>query len=424
MNSIATFGKADGRIGEMFDPVMHRADMTAVLHRARTDEPVFYSPKFNAYVVTRYKDVKFVLNHSREFSSVGALDAAAVLSPEAEQVLRKGAIEYPTPGVLANSDAPEHPRVRGIANKELSPRRFAEMDTLLQDIANRSIDRWINQGRGDFVGCFAYDFPLTAIIGVLGLPIEDLDRIKKWGAAWIQLLFNTEASVDEQVAGARLVVEYQQYIKSFIIERQEHPRSDFMSGLVASVYQTGNLTLSELVHLIGLNIIPGAHESTAAFLTNAVYNLLRRREGWESICADPARIPNAVDEVLRFDGPGVGFYRRATCEVELGGVTIPAGARVFYCHYSANWDESVFKSPELFDIYRQNANAHIEFGQGSHFCLGAPLARREGRIALEILSRRMPSLRLVPGQEFEYISSFVLRGLQHLELEWDERSPA
>jgi cytochrome P450 len=152
-----------------------------------------------------------------------------------------------------------------------------------------------------------------------------------------------------------------------------------------------------------------------------LHNLLSHRNYWEELCADPRLIPNAVEEVLRFDGPGVGFYRRATCEITVGNTTIPAGARVFYCHYSANWDESIFEKPEVFDIHRANASVNIEFGQGSHFCLGAPLARREGRIALEILTKRLPSLRLSPHQNYEYIPSFVLRGLNHLQVEWDER---
>ena len=296
------------------------------------------------------------------------------------------------------------------------------MEPLLRDIANRSIDKWIDAGRTDFVASFAYDFPLTVILGVLGLPLRDLERIKKWGASWIQLLFNTEATAEEQIAWAKSIVEYQQYIKSAIDDVRALPRSDFISGLVASAYGTGKLTLGELVHLIGLNIIPGAHESTASFLTSCLHNLLNERNCWEELCADPSLIPNAVEEVLRFDGPGVGFYRRATCEVTVGGTTIPAGARVFYCHYSANWDESVFEKPEVFDIHRGNATANIEFGQGTHFCLGAPLARRESRIALEILTKRLPSLRLVPNQTLEYIPSFVLRGLNHLHVEWDERA--
>jgi cytochrome P450 len=176
-----------------------------------------------------------------------------------------------------------------------------------------------------------------------------------------------------------------------------------------------------LVTLIGLNIIPGAHETTAAFLTSCMWNFLSRREVWQELCADPSLIPNAAEEVLRFDGPGVGFYRRVTHEVQVGDLTLPPEARAFYCHYSGNWDETVFEKPEVFDIRRANASAHIMFGQGNHFCLGAPLARREGRIALEILTRRLPSLRLVPNQKEEFYPSFVLRGHSRLDLEWDER---
>jgi cytochrome P450 len=420
MSASAPASLNTGTPGQLFDPVVNRAALIDVLRKARAEEPVFFSPKFNAWIVTRYKDVKFVFNHPREFSSVGTLDAGAKLCPEAEAVLREGAIQYPAPAVLANSDAPEHPRVRAAATRELSPRRFAEMETLLHDLVNRSIDRWIGLRRTDFVASFAYNYPLTVIMGVLGLPLNDLERVKAWGNAWIQLLFNTEASASEQVGWAKSVVEYQRYIRAFIEELRHHPRGDFMSGLVASVYEGGRLTLGELVYLIGLNIIPGAHESTATFLTNCLYNLLKERRNWEELCSNPALIPNAIEEALRFDGPGVGLYRRSTVETIVGGQKIPAGSRVFYCHYSANWDEAIFDKPELFDIHRANANAHIEFGQGNHFCLGAPLARRESRVALEILTRRMPSLRLVPDQALEYVPSLIVRGLSRLEIEWDE----
>lgn len=411
-----------GSIGELFDPVLNRAMMPALLRRAREEEPVFYSERFNAWVVTRYKDVKFVLDHTRDFSSVGTLDAGAPISPEARSILEQGAVQYPTPPVLANSDAPDHPRMRGAVNKELAPRRFAEMEPLLADIATTSINRWIESGHTDFVTSFAYDYPLTVILGVLGLPLCDLERIKAWGTSWIQLLFDTTATAHQQAAWATSIVEYQAYILDFIKQVRNEPRGDFVSGLVASVYESRRMSVGELVHLIGLNIIPGAHESTAAFLTSCLHNLLTKRKYWEELCENQQLIPNAVEEVLRFDGPGVGFYRRATAEVTLSGTTIPAGSRVFYCHYSANWDETVFEQPEIFDIHRANASANIMFGHGNHFCLGAPLARREGRIAIEILTARMPTLRLVPAQPLEYMSSFVVRGLNHLQLEWDERN--
>ena len=408
-------------IGELFDPITNRAGLVDVLRKARAEEPVFYSPKFDAWIVTSYKDVKYVLGHPKEFSSVGTLDAAATICPEAERILKEGSIEYPTPRVLANSDAPDHPRVRGPVTRELNPRRYRELESLLRRIANESIDKWIDRGRTDFVTSFAYDFPLTAIMGVLGMPFADLERVKRWGAAWVTLLFDTEATTKGQVENAKSIVAYQRYIQDFIADRRAHPQDDFMSGLVASVYDDGRMTLSELVHLIGLNIIPGAHESTASFLTSALHNLLSRREYWEELCADPALIPNALEEVLRYDGPGVGLYRRTTRDISLGGRNIPADSRVFYCHYSANWDETKFGKPEVFDIHRDNAGANIEFGFGTHYCLGAPLARLEGHVALEILTKRLPSLRLAPDQELEYVRNFILRSLQHLYVEWNER---
>jgi cytochrome P450 len=406
-------------IGARFDPVGNRAELKALLARARTDEPVFYSPKFDCWVVTRYEDVRSVLDNHQGFSSEGAMDAGAVLAAEAEAILRTG-VEYPTPRVLANCDPPDHTRVRAAVSKKLTPRRVSEMEPSIRAYADELLGDVLDAGCMDYVSDFAYQFPLTVALEFLGLPLEDTEQIKGWSDAWLMLLWGTEASADQQVAWATDVVAYQRYIEAFIADRRSRPHDDFMSDLIASVYDgERQMTHAELVHLIALNIIPAAHESTSSLLSACAYNLLAHRESWEEICRDPGLIPNAVEEVLRIDGPGVGFFRYVPEDVVLSGVRIPAGSRAFYCHYSGNLDASVFPDPERFDPRRANAGENLGFGHGVHFCLGASLARREARVALEVLSARIPNLRLVPDQPLEYMPSLIIRGLEHLLVEWD-----
>jgi cytochrome P450 len=161
------------------------------------------------------------------------------------------------------------------------------------------------------------------------------------------------------------------------------------------------------------------HETTTGLISNALRQLLTHRHAWEEICRDASLIPNAVEEVLRFDSSVIAWRRQTTQAVEIGGVPVPAGANLLLLLGSANRDPAVFKDAEHFDIHRQNAKEHLSFGQGAHYCLGAPLARLEARVVLAELSARLPSLRLVPGQSPRFRPNTTFRGPLALLVEWD-----
>ena len=166
-------------------------------------------------------------------------------------------------------------------------------------------------------------------------------------------------------------------------------------------------------------LLIAGHETTTGLIGNALRRLLTERQAWGEICRDPALIPNAIEEVLRFDSPVIAWRRKTTRAVEVGGVPVPTGANLLLLLGSANRDPAVFKDPEHFDIHRQNAEDHLSLGQGVHYCLGAPLARLEARVVLEELSARLPGLRLVPGQTLRFRPNTTFRGPLSLLVEWD-----
>jgi hypothetical protein len=167
------------------------------------------------------------------------------------------------------------------------------------------------------------------------------------------------------------------------------------------------------------SLLFAGHETTTGLISNALRQLLTHRHAWEEICRDASLIPNAVEEVLRFDSSVIAWRRQATQAVEIGGVPVPAGANLLLLLGSANRDPAVFEDPERFDIHRRNAREHLSFGQGVHYCLGAPLGRLEARVVLEELSARLPGLRLVPGQAPRFRPNTTFRGPLALLAEWD-----
>jgi len=178
------------------------------------------------------------------------------------------------------------------------------------------------------------------------------------------------------------------------------------------------LTHQEVTQIV-YELLFAGHETTTGLIGNAVRRLLMERHAWEEICGNPALIPNAIEEVLRFDSSVIAWRRRTTQAVEIGGVSVPADANVLLLLGSANRDPAVFENPDHVDIHRRNAKEHLSLGYGAHYCLGAPLARLEALVVLEELSARLPSLRLVPGQTLRVQPNTTFRGPLSLLVEWD-----
>jgi cytochrome P450 len=222
----------------------------------------------------------------------------------------------------------------------------------------------------------------------------------------------------EQTEIAQGMATFWRYCEALAEDRRAQRRDDFTSDLVHTPDQSGQPLTQQEVSTILFGLLLAGHETTTNILGNGLRRLLEQRDSWAAICADPALIPGAVEEILRFDSSVIHWRRRTTRPASLGGIDLPAEANVLVAIGAANRDPTVFADPERFDIRRPNAAAHLSFGYGPHLCLGAPLARLETRVVLEELSAALPALRLVPGQIFEFMPIIGFRGPRAVHVEW------
>jgi hypothetical protein len=224
---------------------------------------------------------------------------------------------------------------------------------------------------------------------------------------------------EEQTRLAEGLAAFWRYAEELVAHRAQEPQDDFTSDLIlARDGDVPALSLQEVATII-FGLLLAGHETTTNLLGNACRRLLTERQAWEEICRNPSLIPNAIEEVLRFDSSVIAWRRKTTQAVEIGGVSVPAEANLLLLLGAANRDPTVFLEPDRFDIHRQNAKEHLSFGHGPHFCLGAPLARLEARVVLEELSARVPSLCVVPGQPLHYLPNVAFRGPLSLLVEWE-----
>lgn len=406
-------------VGAAYAPLSpeHAADPYPFYVRARREAPVFYSPAVDAWVVCSYADAAAVLKDHRRF-------AAGILRARSQQHTPQTlAVLASTPileRALSNTDPPEHTRLRGAINRALSARRVAALESRLRDLCDRLIDGLEPRGGGDFTRLFAHPFPVQAIGTLLDLPEWDFPTLARWLDDMVELMAG-DVSAEAQVPCARSVLALHHYVFELAERRSQEPGADLASELLAAAEMgEAPLTAGEVAAMLQILIAAGS-ETTVRLLTTCVRSLLADRRHWEAIVDDPGRIPAVVEEALRYDGPLVSVLRRATEDVDLSGTTIPRGARVMAVVSSANHDEAVFPDAETFDPDRDEPAGHLAFGQGVHFCVGAHLARLEMRVALEQLSRRLPSLRLSAGRRLRYRANLLLRTVKQLPVEWDDR---
>jgi cytochrome P450 len=392
-------------------------DPFTVWAAARRETPVFYSPELRAYVVTRYDDVCAIANDPQTFSNCDILKPPKPTPPEVAKVLATG-FNPARLGAMIMLDPPEHDKVRRLLSARFTSRRIAMLEQEIRTAADEFIDR-MQAGRtsADFVAEFAYPLPLRIICRLLGVPLEDSEQLHEW-AGFKLALQSGEMSLDDQLRAAHGYVEFQRYAQNLIERRRADPGDDLVS---ATLQPNADGEMLDDIVLVGqvIGLVNAGHETTTTVLTMGLYHLLSNREQWDMLCAEPAFAAAAAEESLRFDGPIKQIWRRATRDVEIRNVPIPSGARVAIVNGSANRDESVFEDSERFDITKKRDKPNVAFGHGTHYCLGANLARMEVQIAFEMLSVRMTSIRLATGAPTRYARNVSMRKPLGLEVEWD-----
>jgi len=385
--------------------------MDALYARARAEEPVFHAPEIGYWVVTRYDDIRAILKDPVRFSAANALTPVKALPAEAVTLLRDGG--FTVQPVQVNSDPPVHGRIRDVAKQFLNAKRFLSYQEPIRDLVEEYADRLEGRHEIDLVKVMTYDLPARVIFLLMGIPDVDTADIKRWADNRLLVTWGRLGD-DAQIDAAREMLDYWNYCKALVDARVAAPADDYPSALLR--LRNGDdtvLTLNEVVCLV-FGILLAGHETTTNASTNIVRALLRQRDAWERLCAEPTLVLNAVEEGLRFATSVVNWRRVARERVDIAGVTIPEGADLLLALASANRDEAVFSAPDTIDLERRNARNHLSFGVGIHTCIGAPLARLQLRIVLETLTRRFPDMTLVEGQDEDWVRTISFRGPQRL----------
>ena len=392
----------------LFNPLLpeFHANPYPFYKRLREKEPIHQSP-MGFWVLTRYEDCVAVLRDQRfgreEFQQM----LTAVYGDETE----KPAL----PRSMLFRDPPDHTRLRALVSKAFTPRMIETMREHIQEIVDRLLDRVQDAGRMDVIEDLAYPLPVTVICEMLGVPVDDHASIRGWSADIARSLDAIGLPSDEGIVerGRKSRRALGDYFRRLVPERRARPQDDLLSGLLAAEEQGDKLTQDEVIAMCLLLFIAG-HETTVNLIGNGTLALLRHPDQLTKLRAEPALIGNAVEELLRYDSPVQRTARITTTEVELAGQLLPKGALVITALGAANRDPAQFADPDRLDVTRKDPR-HISFGFGIHFCLGAPLARVEGQLALGTLLRRAPDLALAEVNP-EWRESSVLRGLKRLNV--------
>jgi cytochrome P450 len=401
-------------VRESFDPLSseYLADPYAVLAALPVaDEPVFFAPSIGYYVVTRYADIEQVFRDPQAYSAAVAQAPLAPLVAEAQQILLAGG-HKPQPSMVS-LDEPEHARLRRPAARAFSVKRVNAMLPAIEATTAGLLDAVAGQPEFDLVGSLAFPLPAYMVFALMGVPEADYPQLKLWCGYRAALSWGRPAAAD-QVEIAANIAAYRHYLRGLVDAKAAAPGDDLTSDLLAiHTEDPARLTLDEISSIL-FSLSFAGHETTTGLIGNTVRRLLEEPARWDGMAADPGLIAGAVDETLRFD-PSVPVWRRVTTRpVTLGGIDLPAGARLFLWLAAAGRDASVFPDPDRFDPQRRGATEHLAFGKGLHYCLGASLGKLETRVALIHLARRYPRLRLVPGQQLSFHPNISFRGPQTL----------
>ena len=377
----------------------HPLDPFPHYRRMRESAPVFHDEQSGSWHVFRYEDVQRVLSEHATFSSrMGGGDPS-----ETGQLFAAS---------LISTDPPRHRQLRSLVTQAFTPKAVEALAPRISALAEDMLAAIAPTGTADLIEALAYPLPVIVIAELMGIPAEDRSRFKLWSDAIVSQT-RTGAESAEQRGTNR---EMSEYFLAMIEQRRSRPGNDLISSLLAVEIDGQKLSVAELLGFCSLLLVAG-NETTTNLIGNAVLSFIEAPGTIERLAAEPSLLPQAIEEVLRYRSPVQSMYRVAAADTTLGGLPIPAGSPLVAWIGSANRDEQHFEHPERFDIHR-GAIRHLAFGQGIHFCLGAPLARLEARIALDAVLSRLPGLALATRSRLERMESSIIYGLKELPVTW------
>jgi cytochrome P450 len=383
-------------------------DPYPVYARLRAEAPAYFSEGWNAWLVTRYDDVLAGFRDPR-LSANRAATFAATLPPDVRERLRP-IIDNLASWVLF-LDPPSHTRLRALLNRAFTPRLAEALRPRMQALVDGLCDRVEPAGHMDVVADLASPLPVAVIGAMLGVRPEDGHRLKGWSHALAAFLGAGRPTPDSVAAALRGIVEMEAYFRDVIADRRRSPQDDLISALVAAQDEGRLLDDRELLSTCSM-VLFGGHETTTNLIGNAIHLLLSRPQERTRLRDAPTSLPAAVEEFMRYEAPVQRMGRVTTEPLEIAGTPLPKGQLVFLMLGAANRDPAHFPDPDRLDLERRD-NRHLAFGLGTHYCIGAALARLETELTLGTLLRRFPDLRSAP-EPAPWLRSATLRGFRSL----------
>jgi cytochrome P450 len=401
----------------MFDDELESADFLRdpfPTYRAmREQQPVYWSDAWKVWVLTRYDDVVSLLREPNRFSNAGRFARFLDSLPNSVQADVEPLRKHYASGMI-QSDPPDHTRLRDLVRLAFTPRVVEGLRGRVEALVGQLLDS-VHTDRFDLVEVLAFPLPLMVISALLGVPATDRDRILVWSHDINDLQATGAAASERARRASQSMVEIEDYFRELCAERRAEPRDDLISTMLTAQQNSDRLTEAEMINMCVTFLIAG-HETTKLLLGSAVQLMFAYPAQLQALKDDPGLYPGAIEEVMRYESPIQRGWRLMADEAIIDGHQIHAGHLVFMMFGAANRDPSRFEDPERFDISR-GSTRHLAFGYGVHFCIGAPLARLEAPIALNLLFKRFPKLRLLEGSEIT--PSIHMRGPRTLPVSID-----
>ena len=376
--------------------------------RLRSERPVHWDPFLHSWVVTRYPDVVRVLHHfSADRTPTPAQLTAkglSALNPIAQIMVRQ----------MLFMDAPDHTRLRALAQSAFTCARVERMRSHIQDICDGLIDKVISRGRMDVIADLAGPMPAIVTAELLGVPSKDHEQLKSWSADFAEMLGNFQHNPNRVARVLKSVEDMSGYFANAMDEQRRNPNDGLIGAMMNAEVDGAKLGAGEIIANLIVTMV-GGQETTTNLIGNGILTLLRNPAALERLRSDRSVLQSGVEELLRYESPSQHTARICPEDTEMGGQLIRKGQAVIAVMAAANRDPERFPDPDCLDLARKD-NRHVAFGWAAHFCFGAPLARIEGQIAFETILRRLPDLAPDPSRPIEWRHNLGLRGLNSLHV--------
>lgn len=401
---------------DMFGPEYQTSPAVA-LKDFREEKPVFFSKTMGYWIVTRYQDIKEIFRDPITFSARNVLEKFTPNTKEVDEIL--ASYGYAMNKTLVNEDEPVHMERRRELLDAFSTIKLEALRETTKKLVTEQVDGFIDKGKIDLVATLLWEVPLVVALKFLGVPDDDIAELQKFGVAH---KVNTwgRPSGEEQIHVATMVGKFWHFSGKVLqfMKANHEGKEGWMYDSIRKNKLNPEVVTDNYLHSMMMAILVAAHETTSTATANAIRHLLSQPDLWKKLHDNPHLIPGAAEECLRYAGPIVAWRRQATKDVEVGGVQIKAGDKLFLVMNSANHDPEHFENPDKIDILRDNASEHLSFGYGAHQCMGKNIGRMEMCVMLEELTRRIPYLRL-SKQTFTTLANTSFQGPEELWVEWD-----